>query len=436
MFQESKRGKLEESDYKRAAALFTAGRTQAVFHKPIYSPIIFGMNPVVDEHLPTMATDGKSLFYGPKFMLDTPPAHIKFGILHEGLHCALRHPKRRGTRDPEIWNRASDLIVNGILVYGEGMSEYPEWIILDKKYWQKNDGTYWSVEEVYDDLMKDPENSKKKYKLVCSCVRNGPKGEDGGGGEKGDKDEQGGGGCKHGDGDPTGKGWDIPWDAEMEDKWKGALIASEQIAKIRGTAPGWLTSAVAELAEPPVPIEKLLLHIVGSLGSDETSWKSPNRRFVSRGVHLPSTLKDKKDGVFVADTSGSISDEEAKDFLGIALRAVRSKGINELRVMQCDADIADDQKVSVRNVAQFKVHVKQKGIQGRGGTSFIPPFERIEKEGGWKTSFLVYLTDLQGSFPTKRPRFPVIWISTTNQKAPFGRTFFWQRENNTLQPVK
>ncbi len=227
----------------------------------------------------------------------------------------------------------------------------------------------------------------------------------------------------------------MDWDRETDEEWKQATIAAQQYAKMRGTSPGWLEQMVDSIVEPPVPIEKILQHIVGSQRSDESSYRNPNRRFISRGLALPTTKKDKKSGVFVIDTSGSVSDETAKYFLGIALRALKSKGINELRLIQCDMRVVDD--VKVKDPTGFKMHVKREGLKGRGGTSFKPPFELIEKEGkSWDISFLVYLTDLEGDFPERAPRFPVFWISTEGHIAPFGRTFYWDQQGNKVVPMR
>jgi predicted metal-dependent peptidase len=62
-------------------------------------------------------------------------------------------------------------------------------------------------------------------------------------------------------------------------------------------------------------------------------------------------------------------------------------------------------------------------VRGGGGTSFIAPFIRVGEEG-INTAFLVYLTDMAGTFPKADPGYPVLWASTTPLKkakaAPFG----------------
>lgn len=461
-------------EVEKATKKLVSGRAKVVFFKPLYAPLVFRLVIKAAQWVQTMATDGKSLMFNPKFVLELPIEHLKFSILHEILHCVMRHPSRRGNRDPEIWNIATDLVVNGILVFGEAL-EHMNWIVLDRKYYgNAPDGADWTAEKIYDDLIKNKEAAKQKFKIKCPCVQKDPTAKDSdeqgkgtpkdgkGGKEKGDGegeekgDQPGGKGEGEGDGDKQDgedgggqggdqeaqgfsdpRGWtDVKWDKDIDEEWKQAAIQTEQMARMRGTTPGWLTALVDELVEPPVPIEKILQHLVGSHISQETSWKSPNRRFISRGIVLPSAMKDKKDIVFILDTSGSIGDAEARKFLGLGQRAMKSKGINEMRLMQCDMVICDDQRI--KDVSSYKLHIKRVGLKGRGGTSFKPPFERLEEEKAlWTTACVIYLTDLCGDFPARAPKCPVFWFSTTpGQRAPFGRTWFWDQVTDKITAVR
>jgi predicted metal-dependent peptidase len=58
---------------------------------------------------------------------------------------------------------------------------------------------------------------------------------------------------------------------------------------------------------------------------------------------------------------------------------------------------------------------------GGGGTDFRPVFKYIE-EHKCNPTLLIFLTDMYGSFPDKEPTYPVVWVSTTEKKAPFGLT--------------
>jgi len=65
--------------------------------------------------------------------------------------------------------------------------------------------------------------------------------------------------------------------------------------------------------------------------------------------------------------------------------------------------------------------IRRKGAPGGGGTSFIPVFERIAKEG-LEPEALVYLTDGLGSFPSYAPPYPTIWgnIYGDGKQYPWG----------------
>lgn len=438
----------EELD--RANRCFIKARTAVIFENPILSPCIFKLESKYVLHIPTMATDGYSLMYNPHFINNLPKKYLRFCILHELFHCILRTQGRRGDRDKYIWNLATDFIINSMLVYDEHL-EAPDWILLDPKYsreeWEKNhpDNVPFTAESVYDELIKDAKEVKIKFTIICPCCQGDPskKGKSTGKNEKekqeGGKDQDGGGGGDTGDtheqtSEGEGDEKDSDWNKELDESWKQAVVLSEQMARMRGDVPGWLTSLVQEIVEPNVPLDKILLQYIGTIVSDETTWKYPNRRFIQRNIYLPSRLANKRDGIVIIDTSGSISNEDAHDFLGMVLKVVRSKGINEIRLIQNDTRIVDD--VRIKNVSQFKSHIKEFGIRGRGGTSFVEVFETLEKEKIWSAAFILVLTDLEADFPAKTPRCPTVWVSIEEKKAPFGTTIFWDRHTRKIKVIR
>ena len=48
-------------------------------------------------------------------MADTDADQIKTALARVVLACALKHHTRRGGRDPERWQRASQLVTHGLL---------------------------------------------------------------------------------------------------------------------------------------------------------------------------------------------------------------------------------------------------------------------------------------------------------------------------------
>ena len=77
---------------------------------------------VLALHLPdkslqvkTAQTDGRSLEFNPDYVANLTDDQTRGLVLHLVLHAALGHPWRRGARDVGRWDRACDIVVNGVL---------------------------------------------------------------------------------------------------------------------------------------------------------------------------------------------------------------------------------------------------------------------------------------------------------------------------------
>jgi len=96
------------------------------------------------------------------------------------------------------------------------------------------------------------------------------------------------------------------------------------------------------------------------------------------------------------------------------LEDVRPK---QLVIIWCDAKV---HRIDYADEASDLNTIRAKGAPGGGGTSFIPVFDQLEAEG-LEPEALVYLTDGQGSFPSRAPKYPVIWGNIyKGAKYPFG----------------
>ena len=106
---------------------------------------------IEDPTCPTAWTDMVVIGYNPEFIegLDVPTA--KFVIIHELMHILLKHGLRRGSRDPERWNKACDYAIN-IMLKKLGFSIW-KWALIEAKY----DGM--SAEQIY--AAREQEESKK-----------------------------------------------------------------------------------------------------------------------------------------------------------------------------------------------------------------------------------------------------------------------------------
>lgn len=85
---------------------------------PFYGDILMRLSFVEDKKIPTAATNGKTIWYNPKFLADMKPGERNFILMHELFHVLLRHGIRNadGKRDRDVWNVACDIIINDMLV--------------------------------------------------------------------------------------------------------------------------------------------------------------------------------------------------------------------------------------------------------------------------------------------------------------------------------
>src|ERR1039458_4147766 len=103
-----------------------AARTSLLLKKPFWGVIATRLKIIEtnDEWNPTMATDGKNLYFNRKFTEALSDANIQFVICHEILHCAFEHFTRLNGRKPEMWNMATDYAINWMLKR-DGVGEIP-----------------------------------------------------------------------------------------------------------------------------------------------------------------------------------------------------------------------------------------------------------------------------------------------------------------------
>ncbi len=142
--------------------------------------------------------------------------------------------------------------------------------------------------------------------------------------------------------------------------------------------------------------------------------------------------------MFVGDTSGSIGPDEHRATLGALAEMVADLNPRYLSVVWCDSDIQRvDMFRSVSGDAVAEYYATNHIPQG-GGTDFRPPFDMVAQiiKGGCnmvpnadaipdlldagKPDGLVYFTDLHGPAPEEKPDYPVLWLVTTDQPAPWG----------------
>ena len=106
--------------------------------------------------VPTAGTNGNTVYYNPYFLENLTPSQRTFVLAHEICHVAFDHINRGKDKDPEVWNYATDAVINAFLKKDglelvDGVVDIP-WAIL------------YDAEEMYKKLLKKKQKNDRKKK--------------------------------------------------------------------------------------------------------------------------------------------------------------------------------------------------------------------------------------------------------------------------------
>jgi predicted metal-dependent peptidase len=121
--------------------------------------------------------------------------------------------------------------------------------------------------------------------------------------------------------------------------------------------------------------------------------------------------------VAILDTSGSVfCDKELVEHFIRELASICKRVNTTLVVIFADAAVCD-----VVDIDESFDKIQSLTPKGGGATDFRPAIAMAET---LNPDLIVYLTDLCGAFPDKKPRVPIIWgypPSCENYETPYGQ---------------
>ena len=180
---------------------------------------------------------------------------------------------------------------------------------------------------------------------------------------------------------------------------------ADQVIKSRGIIPSELKEILDKINNPEPPKfdwKGYLRRFTG--GSTKIFTKKSRRKLSKRFEGNPGLkIKPKRHILVALDTSGSVSTEELKEFLG-EIHHMEKTG-TDITIIQADAAISYIGKFNPQQI--FEVH-------GRGGTSFDPVIDYYN-ENTRKYTCLIYLTD--GEAPAPAPaKGRMLWVLSSKSK--------------------
>jgi predicted metal-dependent peptidase len=350
---------------------------------PFFGMLALNMSFRIDDNLnpPTAATNGKEIIFHPGFIRTLNDAEVLFLVGHEVLHPVLEHILRRGSRDPFKWNIAADVVVNQILT-DERVGKMPDHGVLDGDLFRRGGGV---VETIYSLLPQEDNEGRQP-----------------GDGQPGSSLDN----CMDAPGDASQQ-------AELQADLKTMLAQAAQVAKMRGNLSEGLKRFVEDTLNPRVDWRDVLHRFVEKARTDERSFSRVNRRFYSMGLCMPSVSGEEMGELVVAvDCSGSVGSNELNQFATEIRTIHQDSKPRAIHVVYFDSKVCHYDKFDQQEDPFIKPH-------GGGGTAFSPVMRYIEEHEITPVA-CVFLTDLCCSDFGPQPDYPVLWVSTHSDKAPWG----------------
>jgi predicted metal-dependent peptidase len=293
-------------------------------------------------------------------------------------------------REPELWNIAADIVVNGLIMQQRGVELPPDGLRDENLEWL-------SVEEVYELLRQS--TSANRFQLAdldllaprqvqdpMSTVAN------------------------------SGDLLSLDREATVTAHWQNALQQATVIARSTGSGklPGGIDRELETIVNPQLDWRAYLWRY---LVQTPTDFQGFDRRLIGRGLYLEA-LQGESVQVYVAvDTSGSVGDR----YLQLFIEEIRGI-LAAYPHLDCTLYYADRELYGPYLLTPTSTIPTP---QGGGGTSFVPFFDRVAQTwDGYTRAMCIYLTDGYGEFPSSMPIFPTLWVVTPGgldlAQFPFG----------------
>ncbi|MGD9385940.1 MAG: VWA-like domain-containing protein [Thioalkalispiraceae bacterium] len=395
-----------------------AARTRLILDKPFLGALVLRLPMIMadPEWCKTTATDARKFYYNPEYVEQLTLSETQFILAHEALHCALSHFARREHRIKHRWDIACDYAINPLLI-NDGL-QAPPGSLFERSY----DGM--TAEEIYP-YIEDNENQETLDQHLYDKPDDQHRDKDQSQEppppqpENKDDEDKGASPQQQPDEETQGAPQPPPLSHDEQDnlsvQWQQRLAGAAQQAMQAGKLSGDMARLVDFLIQPQLPWRMLLARYMTALARDDYSYTRPSTRRGDPAI-FPSLRSSQVDVVIVLDTSGSISENEMKEFIS-EIDAIKGQMRARIILHACDAELAEKGPWTFEPWEEFNL---PGDIQGGGGTDFRPVFEWAETLDR-SPDLLIYFTDAVGRFPEAAPYYPVIWLVKGKQPVRWGQ---------------
>jgi len=343
---------------------------------------------VVVEDYPTACTDGKNEWYGRAFVDSLSDAELRFLMLHESYHKMYRHLitwDHLFEIHAKIAGAACDYVINLQLVDDNAsdpnFAKMPKMGLVDTKY------RGWDAAKVFWEIYNNAEKKEGKPNY-----------------EGGGFDDHDWEGAKEMSAEDT-KALAREVDRAIR---QGALLAGK-------VGDGTDSLDLESLLAPQIDWREVLRDFVTTTcsGNDYSTWRRPNRRFISAGIYMPSGISEQVEELVLAiDTSGSIGQRDLTLFLSEVQAICDTVHPRLVRVLYWGCSVVGDEAYMLDELDSLTSSTKPIG----GGGTMVECVPEYMQAKGINPQAVIVLTDgyLGGSWGSWNS--PVLWCILDNAR--------------------
>ncbi len=382
---------MNESLVSSTAMRLVNSRAELLEEYPFFGRLLLRL-PFALADCETAYTDMSRIVFDPSFASRLNDEQLKFVILHELMHCVLKHCTRGKGKLHKLYNIACDIVVNSILLEAMNLKD----ITIDGTNIMhlapnRKEGKNYSAEEIYDMLIKD----------VCENLKN------------------------HGEYSLFDNHdiWEqITSEQMLEEIWNNYIKQSSKGVGKGSGIPDSLKRVIVSIEHSSKISWKHVLHDYIQNKNSDFVFSPPDKRY-SEDFILPSFQENiygssLENIWYVVDTSGSVSDTEISEAFFEIKDAIEQIENVEGIVSFFDCEITEP--IPFNTIED----IEKITPTGGGGTSFKAIFDYLgEKLINNLPRVIVIITDGYAEFPDKDSTLdvPIIWlIVNSDVEPPFG----------------
>jgi len=345
---------------------------------PYFGTLASKLEVIINDDIEAFKSNGIKLEINSEYLQNLELSEAEFIFANGAMHASLAHENRKNSRSGWLWQMATDMAINDMLV--ENGLDLP----YGAEYRERFHGMY--AEEIYAELKGDILRNDEDLEY-----------------EADDKD------------DVEKKENSSALEEELLTE---QLLAEEAIAVLEskmktGEAPATIERFFKLKQFGKIDWREELRVALDKYFRDDYVVMPPSKKLLYSGIYLPSSISQTFRLVIAIDSSGSVDEELLNEFLSEVNFLMALVQNYQIELIVCDDKIQSHKTF-------YGGESLDVTLKGGGGTDFRPVFSFIENKFD-DVKLLLYFTDLDAIFAREAPSYEVKWVTNNSAKEiPFG----------------